>query len=492
MTDVPLCDPTGIPRSTDVRLERNADISSRCGEEDPELTDDSAERTNDITAPTLSRRAEAAADVLRDGGAASGRPVAVVTSSAAAIAILAYAAPLLPAPLFPIDPNLPKDAIADLLGQAGVDLVVSDAPVAGRAYVPVADILACLAGAEVPWRPPEGIALLIATSGSSGRPKAVMLTGAALVAAAKASEAATALGSGDVWLACLPLFHIGGFSILTRCALAGATALIHERFEAERVSSALGAGRVTHLSLVPAMLSRLCDLGAPPAALKHVLVGGAALSSELAERAADLGWPVQPTYGMSETASQIATLKTLPRPWSVGNVGPPLPGAEVALDPDGRLKVRGPMLMAGYANPDLLPGEGLEDGWFVTADLAEIVPEGLTILGRADDVIVSAGKKLLPAMVEGLVAACPGVDAVAIAGRPDPVWGELVVVIYKGTATPGAVLSWCRENVASAMRPRAALKVDLLPELANGKPDRSALKRLAADVETEAGAAGKD
>ncbi|MCW2309049.1 O-succinylbenzoic acid--CoA ligase [Rhodobium gokarnense] len=432
--------------------------------------------------------------MLSDAGAAPGRPVAVVTTSAAAIAILAHTAPLLPVPLFPIDPSLPDNVIADLLDQAGVDLVVADRPFAGRTHIATADVLSAPAGAEVPWRAPDGIALLIATSGSSGRPKAVMLTGAALAAAAKASEAATPLGPGDVWLASLPLFHIGGFSILTRSALAGATALIHERFDAERVMESLKAGGVTHLSLVPAMLSRLCDREASPATLKHVLVGGAALSVDLAERAAGLGWPIQPTYGMSEAASQIATLASLPRPWRAGHVGPPLPGAEVALADDGRMKVRGGMLMAGYANPGLAPGDGLEDGWFVTADLAEIGPDGITVLGRADDVIVSAGKKVLPAMVEGLVSACPGIETVAVAGRPDAIWGEVVVAIYRGTALPEDVLSWCRENVASALRPRAALKVAAFPELANGKPDRSALKRLAAsdDVETEAGTCGKD
>jgi O-succinylbenzoic acid--CoA ligase len=318
-----------------------------------------------------------------------------------------------------------------------------------------------------------------------------MLTGAALAAAARASAARTPLVPGDRWLACLPLFHIGGYSILTRCALAGAEALIHARFDADRVMASLVEERLTHLSLVPAMLARLCDIGGPPPHLRHVLIGGAALSADLAQRAAELGWPIQPTYGMSETASQVATLSVLPRGWQSGHVGSPLPGAEVALDDRGRLKVRGPMVMAGYANPDLRSGDGLVDEWFVTADLAELKPGGeVVILGRADDAIVSAGKKILPTLVEGLVSACPIVDEVGIAGRPDPVWGEVVVAVYRGSGPPDAVLDWCRAQVPDSLRPRAAVWVEVLPTLANGKPDRSALRRLALGSQPKSGADG--
>ncbi len=417
--------------------------------------------------------------------------MAVVTGSAAVLVILAHAAPLLPLPLFPIDPGLPESTIADLLDEAGVSLVVSDRAFVGCSHVAAADVLACPATQERPWRPPEGLALLIATSGSAGRPKAVMLTGAALAAAAWASAARTPLGPDDRWLACLPLFHIGGYSILTRCALAGAEALVHARFDVERVMASLVEERLTHLSLVPAMLARLCDIGRPPAPLRHVLIGGAALSADLAQRSADLGWPIQPTYGMSETASQVATLSALPRGWRTGHVGSPLPGAEVALDDRDRLKVRGPMVMAGYANADLQPGDGLVDGWFVTADLAEIAPGGeVVILGRADDVIVSAGDKVLPTLLEELVSACPIVDEVGIAGRPDPVWGEVVVAVYRGSGPPDAVVSWCRAQVPASLRPRAAVRVEVLPTLANGKPDRSALRRLALGNQPKSGTGG--
>ena len=422
-------------------------------------------------------------DILMKAGASKGRPVVAVTSSTTALEGLISATSALGVPLFPLDPALPDKVIAALCDQVGGGLIISDRDLAGRTQTPTKACVWQEATISPPSRyRPDSIALLVATSGSSGRPKAVMLQAGALAAAAQASHAVTPLHPGDRWLACLPLFHIGGYSILVRCQLAGAVPILHHGFDAERVWHSLSHEAVTHLSLVPTMLSRLIDLHSvpPPQSLRHVLVGGAALTSDLAARADDLGWPIQPTYGMSEMASQVATLPSLPRPWRTGQVGRPLPGVEAALTPDGRLKLRGPIMMAGYANPTLSPGDGLdEDGWFVTSDLAEIAADGgLTILGRGDDVIISGGKKIMPEMVEEILASCPGLDAIAVLGLPDLEWGEMVVVAFVGASSPQQLLDWCRENVTSPLRPRRAIKLDGVPLLGNGKIDRVALRRL--------------
>ncbi|MDD5249774.1 MAG: AMP-binding protein [Rhodocyclaceae bacterium] len=429
--------------------------------------------------------------LLQSRGACAERPVAAVTASPAVIRMLAGATAALGCPFFPLDPDLPEAIVAALLEQAGVQLVVGEGNWPGCVTLPAPEILAAPAAASLPSRHRlHDIALLIATSGSSGRPKAVMLSAGNLRAAALASAACTPLRPGDRWLACLPLFHIGGYSILHRCALAGAEAVLHEGFDAERLWRTLADERITHLSVVPTMLARLLDLAPapPPATLRHVLVGGAALSPALAERAAEHGWPIQPTYGMSETASQIATLPALPRPWPPGLVGRPLPGIEAALAADGRLRVRGPMVMAGYANPRLAPGDGLEDGWFTTNDLAEIRADGqLQILGRADDIIVSGGKKFHPATVENRLAGCPGLGSAGVVGRPDPLWGEIVTVVFSGEVAADALLDWCRQHIAGASRPRAAIRVAALPTLTNGKPDRAALRRLARGNDAQSG-----
>ncbi|WP_414834140.1 class I adenylate-forming enzyme family protein [Afifella sp. YEN Y35] len=447
-------------------------------------------------ASELSACATADARLLNEVGAEPGRPIVALTASAEILARLAFAAPHLPAPLFPIDPALPQAVVADLIAQSGAGLVVGEQPIEGTACLstdafPAASQIAAPSPSRR-WVAPSGIALLVATSGSTGRPKAVMLSGANLEAAARAGATMAPLQKGDLWLACLPLFHIGGFSILVRTALADAEALIAEKFEVAAILGVLRERPVTHLSLVPAMLAHLLDADEEnaPTSLRHVLIGGAALSPELAERAASRGWPIQPTYGMSETASQLATLPALPRPWRAGFVGKPLGETEVALDPSGRLKLRGPNVMAGYANPTLTPGDGLSGDWFITADLAEIDETGaITILGRADDVIVTGGKKVMPQSVEVLLAKTPGIETVAVTGRPDPVWGEIVTVIYAGPGDEAALLAWCRDHIDGALRPRAVVRVEALPLLASGKPDRSALKRIAAGQVVERGKA---
>lgn len=421
-------------------------------------------------------------DILTKAGTAEGRAVAAVTSSSATLEALIHATSALGAPLFPLDPALPDMVIGSLCDLAGAGVIVADRDLPAGVVIPAS---ACIwpEGAPLPHSQyrPDSIALLVATSGSSGQPKAVMLSAGALAAAARASHSVTPLGPGDRWLACLPLFHIGGYSILSRCRLSGAAPILHQGFDAGRVWHSLTHDAVTHLSLVPTMLSRLLDLHSapPPPGLRHVLVGGAALTSELAVRAAELGWPIQPTYGMSEMASQVATLPRLPYSWRPGQVGCPLPGAEAALTPDGWLKVRGPMMMTGYANPRLSPGDGLEDGWFVTSDLAEIGEDGgLTILGRGDDVIISGGKKILPTMVEEALAGCPGLRGAAVLGLPDPDWGAVITAVFCGDPSVEQMLDWCRDNVSPLLRPRRAIKVPSLPSLSNGKPDRMALRRL--------------
>jgi O-succinylbenzoic acid--CoA ligase len=425
------------------------------------------------------------AGLLAASGMTAGRPLAVLTPSAAVVALVLHAAWRLGCPLFPLDPSLPEGVLSDLLDTVDARHVVGERDLAGRTMIRSADILRAegrkpktdvLAGTDA--------ALLVATSGSTGRPKAVMLTAGSLMAAAHASAERLPLATGDAWLACLPLFHIGGLSILTRCALAGATAVLHDRFDAGAVLTTVDHRRISHLSVVPAMLGLLLEASAdrpPPASLRHVLVSGAALSGGLARRAAAAGWPIRPSYGMSETASQLATLERLPADWRPGHVGRPLAGARIAVDADGRLRVRGPMLMAGYANPRLRPGDGLDDGWFLTSDAAEITDAGeLVILGRLDDILVSGGHNIHPQMVEDMVGRCPGVTDVGISGRPDPLWGQRLVAVIVGSLTAEAFVDWCRTNVPSAFRPREAIKVAALPVNSAGKLDRTRLRRLVA------------
>lgn len=389
----------------------------------------------------------------------TGRIAALADPSSAHLALAACAAAYRSLPFLPLNPGLLPARREALLAQCGADL----------------------AG------PPRstGIQLLIATSGTSGEPKAVMLSGANLAAAVAASQARLPVEEGDVWLNCLPLYHIGGMMILHRCAAAGAAMLLHQGFVAERVWAAIQAGQASHVSLTPPMLSRLLDLAhgeAPPLRLKYVLVGGAALAPELARRAIGAGWPLCVSYGMSETASQLATdcAETL-------GDGLLLPGFEVcstgtASEP-GAIWVRGPAVMAGYANPELAPGDGLQNGWFACGDLGWLDDAGgLHVVGRRDDILVSGGCNISPAEVEAVLLGFPGVSDAAVTALPDAIWGDWLVALIVGEADIAELGAWSRTVLHGALRPRLWRRVAALPRNPLGKLQRNELRKMAEEL----------
>lgn len=305
-------------------------------------------------------------------------------------------------------------------------------------------------------------ALIVTTSGSTGAPKGVRLTWRAVAAAARIGARGLDLRPGDAWLACLPLYFVGGAMILYRTLRAGATAVVHAGFDVDAVARALVGQRITHLSLVPAMLAQLLDRAVPPApSLRCVLVGGAALAPALEEKARAAGWPIRLSYGMTETCATLLI------------DGRPLPGVKVRLADDGTLEVSSPARMAGYL------GEADAGEWLATRDLAAIAADGrVTILGRADEMLISAGVNVHPLEVETRLAACPGVREAGVTGLPDPVWGDLIACAFEGEADEAAVDAWCRLTLPSSRRPRRLLRVPRLPRLASGKLDRRALRSL--------------
>ena len=380
---------------------------------------------------------------------------------------------------------LPAEAMAE------VALSAHAASRLGRAFFPLnpalspqrREVLLQAVGGPVA----EGIELFIATSGTQGEPKAVMLGSANLRAGELASRSRLPLQAGDAWLVCLPLYHIGGMAILYRCAEAGAAAVLHEGFDPQRVWHDLERYRITHISLVPAMLSRLLEIGrdSPPPALKVALVGGGPLSAELAERAHTAGWPICASYGMSETGSQVATICELSQGWAPGQVGSPLPGFEVEVVGEdglptsgiGRIRIRGAAVMAGYASPQRQMGLGLAQGWFASGDLGRIDAQGnLTVLGRHDDMLVSGGTNVHPQQVEEVLKRCQGVADAALTSVTDEVWGDLLVAAVVAEADDATLEKWCRNELAGAMRPRRFIHFPSLPRNALGKLDRQALR----------------
>lgn len=370
--------------------------------------------------------------------------------------------------LLPLDPAATAARRARLAELAGPRLcAVAALPPAGSARPSPAD------------GDPDQPALVVATSGSTGLAKAVVLSHANLDAARAACAARLPLAAGDTWLCCLPLHHVGGLSILWRTLACGARVRLSAATP-EALAAVLRTEAVTHLSLVPAMLARLIDAGvAPPPTLRAALIGGAALAGPLAARARAAGWPLCISYGMTETAALAAT----PPPgtaWAPGQVGSPLPGLRARITGDGRLALAGAQVMRGYLNPALSPGEGLDDGWLVTGDRARIDADGsLTILGRADAMLISGGVNIDPQEVETRLAACPGIGDMALTALPDAVWGDVLTVLYTGPGTTDTVLAWTRTHLPPAQRPRRAFRVAALPRGALGKLERAALPALA-------------
>lgn len=441
----------------------------------------------------LREQTEALADYLHSQGLRSGDTLAAVSASTQLITLLSIACSRLGVTLFPLSPRLPEVHRDQLLRQAGVSFKlqgeigrsVEDPGITAMAILPV-DLK------TVHGRPGVKPALIVATSGSSGSPKGVMLSEQALLANAGAVNRRLDFQGDDCWLHCLSSSHIGGLAILYRTLVAGGTMVVVEDFAGERVWQQINQGPVTHISLVPAMLHELLTVTqqAPPAGMRVALVGGAPLPAGMAMRARRAGWPLWASYAMSEMASQLAAGPVADIDVPAGGDGfvlPLLDGVECeAIDDSGmsvggpgRLRVRGEGLMLGYANPEREPGLGLDrQGWFVTGDLGEVEAGRLRVNARADEVLISGGEKVHPARVEELLRSCEGVRQVCVIGTPDPVWGDRVCAVYQGDLTEEVLDAWCRSHLAGISRPRRFVRVQSFPMLPNGKIDRQAIKRM--------------
>jgi O-succinylbenzoic acid--CoA ligase len=305
------------------------------------------------------------------------------------------------------------------------------------------------------------IALVIATSGTSGRARLAELPGVAVEAAVLASADAIDARAEDRWLACLPLAHIGGLLVLERHLLLGAPLTFRRRLT-KSIVARIGDARFT--SLVPTQLTRLLDAGADLGRFRAILVGGSGISTELASRVAESGVRVVPTYGMTETCGGVVY------------AGRPLSGVEVRAARWGELLVRGPSLMRGYRLDEAASVEAFEPGgWLRTGDGGDVDADGtVRVLGRLADVIVSGGEKIWPAEVEAALSSHPDVTAVLVSGVADREWGQRVVarVVPRRPSAPPTLESlrdYAAETIARHKLPRELIIVDDLGRTSLGK-----------------------
>jgi o-succinylbenzoate---CoA ligase len=332
-------------------------------------------------------------------------------------------------------------------------------------------------------RPAEaGLAAVVATSGTAGAPKLVELGADAIRWSALATSAALEAGPGDRWLCCVPVHGVAGLAVLARAWHTGLPADVHERFDPAAVAAA--AGRVTLVSLVPAMLRRLLAAGDEAARFRRVLLGGGPVPADLVEQAGERGVHPVRTYGLTETFGGMV------------HDGHPLDGAEVRIaGAEGEILVRGPMLLRGYRGDPERTAAALRDGWLHTGDLGRVGSDGrLAVLGRADDLVVSGGVNVHPDEVEAVLATHPGVAEAAVAGRPDPEWGQRVAafVVPRDPARPPTLAelrAFTRQRLAAAKAPRELVLVPALPRGPSGK----LLRRLLGDGEAHVDAGlGRD
>lgn len=335
------------------------------------------------------------------------------------------------------------------------------------------------AGASLPaLEDDERPLAFVFTSGTSGAPRAAILSRRAFAAAAAASAARLGWREEDRWLLSLPLARIGGLSIVTRCLTGRRAIVVPDDAAPQALAAACAEGRATLTSLVPAQLARwLADDTASGAlaGLRAILLGGAEIPARLLHAARERQLPVLPTWGMTETCAQAATVPPGLPPDPAHGCGPPLPGVELQIV-DGRVAVRGPTLFSGYlpAEPD--PALGASR-WFVTRDLGRIDERGsLHLEGRVDELIIVAGENVSPHEVEAALASAPGVHAALAFSVPDPDRGEIVgAALVRGSEPPpddDALAAWLAARLAPFKLPRRLAWVDALPEGPEGKPDR--------------------
>ncbi|MCO5169842.1 MAG: polyprenyl synthetase family protein [Planctomycetes bacterium] len=327
------------------------------------------------------------------------------------------------------------------------------------------------APAERAW-PLDEVRAVVLTSGSTAAPRPVPLTTGQLLLSAFGSALRLGHDLEDRWLACLPLHHVGGLSILVRCALYGTTVVLHDRFDPRRVARTLDAGDAALVSLVPAMLERVLDArdARPfPAALRAVLLGGDACPPALLERCRALAVPVALTWGMTEAASQVATR----RPGDLdpsGGVGAPLPFVRVTADAGdgGRLALRGPLVAGGA---------------LVTRDRGAVVRGVVHVHGRDEDVLKSGGETVSLREVEAVLRALPGVGDAAAVALPDARWGERPVALVapaRGAALEAHTLrDACRARLSPAKVPERVVLVAEVPRTPLGKLARPRALALA-------------
>ncbi|MCH8026034.1 MAG: o-succinylbenzoate--CoA ligase [Chloroflexi bacterium] len=449
----------------------------------------------------LDDRVSSVASRLAAAGVKRGDIVALLAANGSGFVQIVHALPRLGATLLPLNVRLNPGELSWQLRDAGAALLVSDLENAGD----LSPALPRLSLAELTEAGQDGGGRIVAggdsnfmetvelsavhsviyTSGTSGQPKGAMLTYGNHLWSSINSALNIGLRSDDRWLACMPLFHVGGLSILLRSVIYGTAAFVHQSFDAEEVNRAIDEERITILSAVSTMVRRMLEARGErpyPNTLRCLLLGGGPAPDALLAESERRGLPVLQTYGLTEAASQVTTMP--PGDSRPGSAGRPLfttevriesaDGEAVAAGEPGEIVVRGPTVTPGYLNNPDATAQALRDGWLHTGDIGHIDTDGyLYVLDRRDDLIISGGENVYPAEVEEVLRSHAAVEDAAVIGLPDEEWGgrvmAAVVLGEDATADENELTAFCRTRLAAYKTPREIRFVDELPRNAAGK-----------------------
>ena len=349
--------------------------------------------------------------------------------------------------------------------------------------------------------------LMVFTSGSTGQPKAVVLTMGNLLSSAAASGFRLGVSPDDRWLLTLGLYHVGGIAPILRSTLYGTAVVLRDSFDPGGVADDIERYDVTVVSLVPTMLSEMLERrGTLSDSLRAVLLGGAPAPDSLIERCRNYSIPVFPTYGMTETASQIATARPQQAFERTGTVGRPLMWTELTIVDDdgmpvetgerGEIVVSGPMVTSGYygdvdANVDAFCEHGLRTG-----DIGYVSEHGyLHVLNRIDDRIISGGENIDPGEIVEVLRSHQDIDEAAVVGIEDETWGECVAALIVPRTeglSEDMIESHCRERLAGYKLPRVIALTEALPRTASGTIKRPVVRQQLSAFATSDSADGPE
>ena len=417
----------------------------------------------------LDDRVAANAECLVATGAAR---VGVVAGTCPDLVVLLFAALRSGVVLVPMSPHWPSVALEQAAERLGLRVVLDDATLAemvrpdgaGRRPAPPVE-------ASQPWT-------IVHTSGTSGEPKAVLLTAENHLASARGVNARLGLKAGDTWLLDLPMHHVGGLGVAVRCAVAGAAMAIPA--PGMGTAEAMGRVRPTHASLVSTQLFRLLrDDPAAGTALRAILLGGSAIAPGLLDAAVEASLPVCVGYGMTETTSTVTMTTPGAGRAVLDTSGTVLSERDLRISETDEIEVCGATLFPGYLTPDGLDRPLTSDGWFRTGDRGALDAESrLVVAGRVGNGFVSGGENVQPEAIEAALARVPGIAEAVVVPVASAEWGARPVAFVRptGAALPDGLREALRAVLAPWEVPVAFVPWDGPDGM---KPDRRALAKEA-------------